>query len=54
MGALTRLLNTILESKMPEEWRRRILAPVFKNSGDMQSCCNYRGRVAETMLRGEM
>jgi hypothetical protein len=28
---------------MPEEWRRSILVPIFKNKGDVQSCTNYRG-----------
>ena len=41
---LTRLFNTILESeRMPEEWRRSVLVPIFKNKGDVQSCSNYRG-----------
>ena len=26
---------------MPEEWRRSILVPIFKNKGDVQSCTNY-------------
>ena len=30
-------------NKMPEEWRRSILVPIFKNKGDVQSCTNYRG-----------
>ncbi|MBN3290172.1 LORF2 protein, partial [Polypterus senegalus] len=41
---LTRLFNGILESeRMPEEWRRSILVPIFKNKGDVQNCGNYRG-----------
>jgi Reverse transcriptase (RNA-dependent DNA polymerase) len=28
---------------MPDEWRRSILVPIFKNKGDIQSCINYRG-----------
>jgi hypothetical protein len=40
---LTKLLNTIFWSnKMPDEWRRSILVPIFKNKGDIQSCTNYR------------
>jgi len=27
---------------MPEEWRRSILVPIFKNKGHIQSCSNYR------------
>ncbi|KAK3551371.1 hypothetical protein QTP70_016656, partial [Hemibagrus guttatus] len=41
---LTSLFNRILESeKMPEERRRSVLVPIFKNKGDVQSCSNYRG-----------
>ncbi|KAK3575408.1 hypothetical protein QTP86_026247, partial [Hemibagrus guttatus] len=40
---LTRLFNRVLESeRMPEEWRRSVLVPIFKNKGDVQSCSNYR------------
>jgi Reverse transcriptase (RNA-dependent DNA polymerase) len=28
---------------MPDEWRRSILVPIFKNKRDIQSCTNYRG-----------
>jgi hypothetical protein len=27
---------------MPEEWRRSIFVPVYKNKVDTQSCTNYR------------
>ncbi|KAK3572536.1 hypothetical protein QTP86_034561, partial [Hemibagrus guttatus] len=38
------LFNRVLESeRMPEEWRRSVLVPIFKNKGDVQSCSNYRG-----------
>ncbi|KAK3536847.1 hypothetical protein QTP86_027037, partial [Hemibagrus guttatus] len=41
---LTNLFNRVLESeRMPEEWRRSVLVPIFKNKGDVQSCSNYRG-----------
>ncbi|KAK3529832.1 hypothetical protein QTP86_006912 [Hemibagrus guttatus] len=40
---LTSLFNRVLESEeMPEEWRRSVLVPIFKNKGDVQSCSNYR------------
>jgi hypothetical protein len=40
----TKLFNLIFRSnKMPDEWRRSILVPFFKNKGDVQSCTNYRG-----------
>uniref|UniRef100_A0A8C4T634 ribonuclease H n=1 Tax=Erpetoichthys calabaricus TaxID=27687 RepID=A0A8C4T634_ERPCA len=64
---LTRLFNGILESeRMPEEWRRSVLVPIFKNKGDVQDCTNYRGiqlmshsmklweRVVEARLRSEV
>ncbi|KAK3518100.1 hypothetical protein QTP70_033322 [Hemibagrus guttatus] len=41
---LTSLFNRVLETeRMPEEWRRSVLMPIFKNKGDVQSCSNYRG-----------
>ncbi|KAK3506727.1 hypothetical protein QTP70_018270 [Hemibagrus guttatus] len=41
---LTSLFNRVLESeRMPEEWRRSVLVPIFKNKGDVQSCSKYRG-----------
>ena len=41
---LTKLFNNILKSgRMPDEWRKSILVPIFKNKGDIQSCSNYRG-----------
>jgi hypothetical protein len=39
-----KLFKLIFRSnKMPDEWRRSILVPIFKNMGDVQSCTNYRG-----------
>ncbi|KAK3531995.1 hypothetical protein QTP86_002262 [Hemibagrus guttatus] len=41
---LTSLFKRVLESeRMPEEWRRSVLVPIFKNKSDVQSCSNYRG-----------
>ena len=64
---LTRLFNRLLEGeKMPDEWRKSTLIPIYKNKGDAQSCTNYRGiklmshtmklweRVVEARLRGEV
>jgi hypothetical protein len=39
---LTKLFNLIFRlNKIPDEWRRSILVPIFKNKGDMQICTNY-------------
>jgi hypothetical protein len=39
----TILFNLIFRSnKMPDEWRRSILVPIFKNKGDVQCCTNYQ------------
>jgi hypothetical protein len=41
---LTKLFNIIFRSnKIPDEWRRIILVPIFKNKGDVQNCTNYWG-----------
>ncbi|AQK55117.1 hypothetical protein ZEAMMB73_Zm00001d051783 [Zea mays] len=41
---LTKLFNTIFRTnRMPDEWRRSTLVPIFKNKADVQSCTNYRG-----------
>jgi hypothetical protein len=41
---LTKLFNLIFRSnKMPDECRRSILVPIFKNKGGVQSCTNYWG-----------
>ncbi len=29
--------------RMPKEWRKSVLVPIFKNKGDVQSCNSYRG-----------
>ena len=39
----TNLFNKILRTKrMPDEWKKNILVPIFKNKGEIQSCTNYR------------
>ena len=61
---LTRVFNRLLMGEwMPEEWRRSVLIPIYKNKGDAQYCGNYRGiklmshtmkvweRIIETSLR---
>ena len=40
---LIRLFNRLLMGEqMPEEWRRSVLIPIYKNKGDAQYCGNYR------------
>jgi len=40
---LTNLFNKIwLTKKMPNEWRKSTLVPLYKNKSDIQSCSNYR------------
>ena len=40
---LTRLLNRLLMGeRMPEEWRRSVLIPIYKNKGDAQCCGKYK------------
>ena len=61
---LTRLFNRLLMGeRMPEEWRRSVLIPIYKNKRDAQCCENYREiklmshtmkvweRIIETRLR---
>ena len=41
---LTGLFNKLLAGeRMPEEWRRSVLIPIYKNKGDAQCYGNYRG-----------
>jgi len=44
VGWLTNLFNKIwLTKKMPNEWRKSTLVPLYENKGDIQSCSNYHG-----------
>ena len=41
---LTKLAQRVFYTgKMPEEWRKSTLVPIFKQKGDVQACSNYRG-----------
>jgi hypothetical protein len=41
---LTKLFNIIWKSKkMPAEWKKSFVVPLYKNKGDIQDCSNYRG-----------
>ena len=60
----TKLFNRLLMGeRMPEEWRRSVLIPIYKKKGDVQCCGHYRKiklmshtmkvweRIIETRLR---
>jgi len=41
---LTNLFNKIwTATRIPQDWRKSTLVPVYKNKGDAQDCSNYRG-----------
>ena len=67
IGFLTRLMNSLLKGeRMPDEWRKSVLIPIYKDKGDSKECGNYRGiklmshtmklweRVVEARLRQEV
>ena len=64
---LVNFFNILLQGeKMPDEWRRSVLAPLCKGQGDIKECGNYRGiklmshsmklweRVIEAKIRKEV
>ena len=49
---MTDLCNSVIrERKIPEDWGRSILAPVYKGKGDPLECVSYR---AITLLEHSM
>ena len=41
---LVNFFNRLLRGKkMPDEWRRSVLVPLYKGKGDIKKCGNYRG-----------
>ena len=41
---LVNFFNRLLQGeKMPDEWRRSVLVPLYKGKGDIKECANYRG-----------
>ena len=41
---LASLFNRILDGEpMPDDWRKSIIIPIYKNKGDAHQCGNYRG-----------
>ena len=64
---LVNFFNRLLQGeKMPDEWRRSVLVPLYKGKGDIKECGNYRGiklmnhstklweRVLEARIRKEV
>ena len=42
--ALTMIFNTSYKTgKIPQEWGRSVIWPIYKNKGDFPKCENYRG-----------
>ena len=67
IGFLTKLMNSLLKGeRMPDEWRKSVLIPIYKDKGDSKECGNYQGiklmshtmklweRVVEARLRQEI
>ena len=53
---LVNFFNRLLQGKkMPDEWRRSVLVPLYKSKGDIKKCGNYRGikLMSHTMKLGE-
>ena len=41
---LVNFFNRFLQGeKMPDEWKRSVLVPLYKGKGDIKECENYRG-----------
>ena len=67
MAFLVNVFNRLLRGeKMPDEWRRSVLAPLYKGKEDIKKCGNYRGiklmnhtmklweRIIEAIIRKEV
>ena len=40
---LVNFFNRILRERMPNEWRKSVLVPLYKGKGDIKECGNSRG-----------
>ena len=40
---LVNFFNRLFREKMPDEWRRSVLVPLYKGKGDIKECENYWG-----------
>ena len=41
---LNKIFNAIMQSdKMPDEWRKSTVTPIYKDKGDHMNCSNYKG-----------
>ncbi|KAI5746693.1 hypothetical protein M8J77_006372 [Diaphorina citri] len=44
LDLLLPLLNQVLEEeRIPDDWRKSTIVPIYKEKGDIQDCGNYRG-----------
>ena len=44
IGFLMKLMNSLLKGeRMPDEWRKSVFIPIYKDKGDSKECGNYRG-----------
>ena len=53
---LVNFFNRLLQGeKMPDEWRRSVLVPLYKGKGDIKECGNYWGikLISHTMKLGK-
>ena len=44
IGFLTKLMNSFLKGeRMPDEWRKCVVIPIYKDKGNSKECGNYQG-----------
>ena len=43
IGFLTKLMNSLPKGeRIPDEWRKSVLMPIYKDKGDSKECGNYQ------------